>query len=345
MILEFIIEPEAFQDLDQRGNWGSFLASLETFWERHGVLVVPDDFDESLERSGLNISCINEWRTFVTGVPKRTVSKQNCTIDWAKVHTWNDIKEHQGQFDLALLQQPNVARVRSISTGNQYCLHDPSGDVPIEIAQGDHVLFTCQSREVQNLGSSTVEPTETPTQIWQERLRGHVKHSTSVLLVDIYAADQWKGLQTFLEKLVTDGREWGQNLQTVHLYSAYGSFSGQGPGTAAFIKKRLLEEANRLSDMVDSAAPSLRIQVHLLHRNNMPNDRWLRFDENIVGLGHGLEMFEPGRNQAFGFNLSSRDRGRQKGEEDLQSICKSHGDSEGVRNGPFSVSVCTRPRR
>ena len=95
--------------------------------------------------------------------------------------------------------------------------HDPGGQVTIEITRGDHVLFTCQSRKVHDFGSKAVTQEETPSQVWEERLRNHIRHSTNIFLVDVYAARRWSGLQFFLEKLVTDGRQPGDTLQTVHI--------------------------------------------------------------------------------------------------------------------------------
>ena len=206
-------------------------------------------------------------------------------------------------------------------------------------------MYTCQSLKMQDLGRNAVTPTESASQVWEERLRNHAKHSTSVLLVDIYAADRWEGLQLFLEKLITDGHQPDEGLQTTHIYSRYRAFTGTGPGSAAYIKRQLNEEAKRLSTSLGSALPNLEIQVHLFHGDNLPNDRWLRFDDNIVDLGHGLEVLESKRTQAYSFHLSARDNGRQLQEMALQSICKRHRDDEGFSQGPFSLSVCSRDHR
>ena len=344
MLLQFIIEPAAFGELVHRGNWGTFLASLESFWLPHGVLVMPDDFDEDLDKSGLDSYRISQWRTFIKDGYKRILPKNQHGVDWVNALSWDDLKEHGGEFELALLQQTHAARFGLLNE-NEHCTHDPLGHIPIEITRGEHVLFTCQSQIMQNLGRNAVTPEETPQQVWTERLGNHVRHSTALLLVDIYAAERWDGLQFFLEKIVTDGRQPGDKPQVVHIYSRYRSFNGAGWGSAAFIKNQFRNEAKRLSDLLGTSVPSVDIQIHLFHGDNIPNDRWLRFDENVIDLGHGLEVLESSRSQSFSFHITPRDQGRQRQESALQSICRNHGDSEGVSQGPFSLSVCSRNHR
>ncbi len=342
MLLRFVVEPEALKDLAHSGNWDSFLGGLELFWPAHGIFIMPEDFDGILDQSGLDSHRISQWRQFMLAGQKRTFPHNTRGIDWAEKQSWHDLEEVNGQFDLALLQQTTVARFRS-SNDTEYCAHDPKNQVLIEITRGDHILYTCRSRRVQDLGSKSVTPEEPPRQVWEERLRDHAKHSTSVLLVDIYAARNWGGLRLFLEKLVTDGRKPGEDLQTVHIYSTYESFSGMGNNTAANVKNSINDGVRQLRKEFRSAVPNLEVQVHLFHTSNFPNDRWMRFDDNVIELGHGLEVLEPGRSQAFSFSLSARDEGRQTQEARLRSICKMHKNDDAISYGTFKLSVCTRP--
>ena len=275
---------------------------------------------------------------------KRTLPHKNQGVNWTAKQSWSDLNEFNGQFDLALLQQTNAARFRSPSD-TEYCAHDPGSQVTIEITRGDHIMYTCQSRMVQDLARKTVTSEETPSQVWEERLRNHIKHSTSVLLVDIYAVRRWEGMRFFLEKLVTDGRQPGEALQTVHIYSTYSAFSGPGQRTAANVKNLIKDGVRRLSKNFGSTVPNLEVHVHLFEERDFPNDRWLRLDDNVIGLGHGLEVLEPGRSQAFDFNLTAQDRGRQIQEANLYSICKMHRDDAPFSYGSFSLTVCTRPPR
>ena len=344
MLLRFVIEPSTLEDLVLTGGWDTFLGSLQWFWPTHGVLVMPEDFDDVLDRSGLDSHSISQWRTFCMGGAKRTLVQNNSGIDWSEIASWHDLEVVNGQFEMALLRQANVARFRSPSD-SEYCAHDPGGQVDIEITRGDHVLFTCQARKVQDLGSKAVTHEETPSQVWEERLRNHVRHSTNILVVDIYAARRWDGLRFFLEKVVKDGRQSGDILQTVHIYSSYGTFHGSGSYSASSLKQRLRQGVKQMSKGFGSLSPKLRVQIHLFHENDLPNDRWLRFDDNIIELGHGLEMLEPKRSQAFSFKLSGGDPGRLQQEAGLKSLCKNHKDDDAVSYGSFSVNVCTHPQR
>ena len=342
MLLRFMIDPLVFGDLVQRGVWDIFLGSLELFWPAHGVFLMPEDFDDILDRSGLDSHRVSQWRKFSMTGGKRTAPHKTGNIDWAGIQSWQDLKEHNGKFELGILQQAQTIQFRSTSD-SEYCAHDPSGQITIELACGDHLLFTCQSRNAQALGRKSVTQTETPTQIWEERFRDYVRHSTSILLVDIYAARRWDGLRCFLEKLVTDGRQPGETVQTLHVYSSYGTFNGTGDRTASYIKRQLEEGIKDLSAGFGPSMPNLKVQVHLLHQNEFPNDRWLRVDDNIIELGHGLEILESTRSQGFSCNLSDADSGRQSQEIGLYSVCKNHRDDSAFLYGPFSFSVCTRP--
>ena len=179
---------------------------------------MPEDFDDVLDRSDLDRQSISEWRTFLKAGAKRTLLEKKGGIDWSEMQSWTDLKRLNGQLEMALLQHANVARLKSPSDG-EYCAHDPEGQVNIEVMRGDHVLFTCQAKRVQDLGTKAVTQEEAPSQVWEDRLRSHFRHSTNVFLVDIYAARRWDGLRFFLEKLVTDARQPSDNLQTVHIYS------------------------------------------------------------------------------------------------------------------------------
>ena len=344
MLLRFVIEPSTFEDLALRGDWDTFLGSLESFWPAHGVFVMPKDFDDVLDRSGLDSHSISQWRTFLMAGAKRTLLQNNSGIDWSGMQSWDDLEGVNGQFEMALLRQADTARFRSPSD-SEYCAHDPAGKVAIEIARGDHVLFTCQARKVQDLGSQAVTQEEPPSQVWEERLRNHFRHSTNILLVDIYAARRWDGLRFFLEKLVTDGRQPGDTLQTVHIYSSYRAFHGSGYGSAVSVRQQLREGVTHMSTGFDPLVPNLKVLVHLFHEDDVPNDRWLRFDDNNIELGHGLEILEPTRSQAFSFKLSGGDPGRLPQESRLKSLCKNHSDDDAVSYGSFSFSVCTRPQR
>ena len=108
MLLRFVIDPSTFEDLALRGDWGTFLGSLEAFWPTHGVFVMPEDFDDVLDRSGLDRHSISQWRTFLSAGEKRTLLQENSGIDWSAMQSWYDLEGVNGQFEMALLRQANT---------------------------------------------------------------------------------------------------------------------------------------------------------------------------------------------------------------------------------------------
>ena len=135
MLLQFVIEPSALEGLANRGNWATFLASLESFWESHGVLLIPEGFDETLGQSGLDSHRISQWRKFVTYGPKRILLEKHRGVDWAGVRSWGDFAAWTGEYDLALLQH-STAALFSLFKEDEFCVHDPEEIVSIELTRG-----------------------------------------------------------------------------------------------------------------------------------------------------------------------------------------------------------------
>ena len=246
---------------------------------------------------------------------KSLLTKNFTGVDWAKVLTWDSLEEYKWQFDLALLQETRAACFNLLDE-DDHCKHDPQDKIPIEIARGHHILFTCKVMEIEDLAKKSVPKEEQPEQVWEKRLRKHAMHSTSVAVVDKFAIDDWQGLRFFLQKLVTDGWQSDKTLQTVDIYSTYTTFNGKGAGSPAAIKSELKAEATQLTKELGAGIPNVRINVNLLHRDNVPHDRWLRFGENIIELGKGLATLESDRKEGLSFQLKGRDLGR----EDEESV-------------------------
>ena len=337
MILQFIIEPESLKDVSDRGDWRMFIDSLERLWPSHGVLIMTPDFDESLKQSGLEDHRVSEWKLFIMREAhrKRFVTRGFDGVNWNTLQTWDDLKAYNGHFDLALFQEVRAA-LFGLLDDDVPCLHDPRSEAQIEIARARHVLFTCQVKEAESMAKRSVTPTQTPDEVWEQRFRKHAIHSTSIAVVDKFAINDWRGLRCFLEKLVTDGWQSDKTMQTVDIYCAYQHFSGQGPGRPRFIRANLQAEATRLSTELGSQLPKVQIKFHLLHPGNLPHDRWIRFDNNIVELGNGLETLDPNRNQVFSFQLKEKDQERHGQERKIKSFCRSQKDGDDIFLSVFS---------
>ena len=341
MILQFIVEPELLKDVADRGNWTTFVDSLERFWPSHGVLIMPPDFENTFNQSGLDSHRLSEWKKFVTHDAHRKshLTTEFAGFTWARLESWDDLDRYDSHIDLALLQDVRAA-LFGLVEDDIPCVHDPRQKVPIDIARGHHVLSACKVREVEDRAMKAVTPFESPEQVWQERFRRHAKHSTSVAVVDKFAIEDWTGLRLFLEKLVTDGWQSEVKTQTVDVYTTYQHFNGQGQGNPSSIKSKIEAEAARLSNELNFQVPNVRINVNLLHPADVPHDRWIRFDKNILELGKGLATLEANRNQAFSFQLKKEDIGRQQQEMRLKSLCRNERAS-----GPTFLNVSSYPRR
>ena len=341
MILQFAIEPEVLKDVADRGTWASFVDGLEQFWPSHGVLVMPSDFDKTFNQSGLDSHRLSEWKKLVTHEAHRKSysPKEFVGFDWATVESWKDLKPCDNKIDLALLQDVRAA-VFGLIEDDVPCLHDPRQEVLVEIARGHHLSSTCRVQDLRELATKVVGPIGNPDQIWEQRLRKHAMHSTSVAVVDKFAIENRQGLHLLLEKLVTDGWQSGAKTQTVDVYSSYKQFHGQGPGSPSSIRSELEAEAVRISNKLNSQVLNVQVNVNLLHQADVPHDRWIRFDKNIIELGKGLEILEANRKQAFSFQLKREDAEREKQESYLRSLCKNKRDS-----GPPYLCVSAYPPR
>ena len=341
MILRFVIEPEMFKDLENRGDWPVFLQALDRFWRPHGVWIIPNNFDQELAASGLAGGRISEWKRFVTheGFRKQPFRNKPGDFNWASVQAWADLSVHTTAFDLALLQEARAA-VLDLVDDSEFCKHDPAGHVPIEIARGRHVLFTCKVEEINDLAKNAVPLTDTPDQIWETRFRTHVRCSSSVMIVDKYAArkNNRRSFVFVLNKLMTDGWQDTTRTQTVNIYSTYSWRAGRPLQDPAVIKSDITQWANAFTASLNAPLPNVQINIHLLAEPDVKHDRWIRAGKNIIELGKGLAVFEHNRQESLGFLLKPEDKERDRAESSLASICKSQTQGGGKFVNVFVVS-------
>ena len=323
MILRFLIEPESLKEVVDKGEWPTFLQYLAHFWPSHGLLVMPPDFASNLKESGLDATSLGEWQTFIMrdSYRKSTDKEILSGFEWVNVQSWESLSGYKATFDLALLQETRAACFNLLN-GDEFCKHDPLGQIPIELARCNHILLTCRVKELERLAESAIPREETPDEIWNKRFRAYAMHSTSVAILDKYAVrDNQKGWQFLLRKLVEEGWQSYNSLQNVEIYSTYRDFQGPNTDSAPQIKSSIEAYGNSLLKEFGSAIPGVKITVKLLAEQDMKHDRWIRFDSNIVELSSGLSIFESNRTQAYGFQAKTIDTEREKEEERLRYLC------------------------
>ena len=323
MILRFTIEPEALREVVEKGGWPTFLQYLNRFWLTHGLLVMPPDFDSNLRESGLDATSLGEWQTFLLRESyRKTMEKQILSgLEWVNVLSWESLSDFKDTFDLALVQETRAACFNLLD-GDEFCKHDPLGEIPIELTRCNHVLLTCRFKELEDLSMGAVPKEEIPDDVWKRRFRAYAMHSSSVAIIDKYALrDNQKGWPFLFRKLVEDGWQSNSRIQYVDVFSTYTDYGGSNVNSAPSIKSTIEAYAKSLREELGSRIPGVRITVKLLAEKDMDHDRWIRFDSNIIELSSGLSVFESNRSQAFGLQLKTEDKERCAEEERLRSLC------------------------
>ena len=342
MLLQFIIEPEAFHGFTSRENaeWRASLLDFMSFWRSHGVLVLPSDFDP--EKTGLQGQRLNDFKSLIINESflqyrRRKLSK-NESPNWASVQSWNDIKQYVGRFDLALLERVRAACLDL--DDDSMCAHskdDPP--VPIEIGRWNLVNHACEVRKLTDRAQAPVRQTEPPTQIWAERFQKYAAYSNTISVIDLYAARNrnLESLSTFLKNLITRGRGPSKAIQRVKIFSTYDNPNRRNydPNDDFHsIRQRLESQALGLPTL--PAGMKMQIDIYLLpdKPDLRSHVRWIRFDDNVIELDKGLEVFKVHRGEPVSFQLKDGgNEDKMKKEQRMEKYCETRtkGDDQLLR--------------
>ena len=165
MLLQFSIEPEAFKDFVDRetAEWRVSISNFMKFWRSHGVFVLPVDFDPAA--SGLSGQRLNDFRALVLNDSPRQYRRRKIgnheSPDWANVQSWADLKQHIGQFDLALLERTRAACLDL--DADSVCAHYKGNPpIPIEVGRWNLVNDTCEVKSMSDLAKAPVPSRRDP---------------------------------------------------------------------------------------------------------------------------------------------------------------------------------------
>lgn len=353
MLVRFVVEPEAFLE-ETFGNDAatirSSLAHLREFWSEHGVLVRPAGEHEQerwwMTHDQLPDKARDEFFEMFLDDPAsddfRTVESQHCMRfdDVKSIEVLGDYAERIG-FELALLQPARAVELGLPDDEFCACDHGTTIDRQTEITRWHLVNHTCKIRQVRELAGRDIPRDESPKEIWRTRLRDYAEHSHEVVIADPYATRDLdhgenpdQGLLTLLNFLFGLKREDDNGRRRRLDVTIFGTYDdGVNAGLENSLANLRCVLYEKISAMWCEQTRVSTVKVYLLSdRNNsgLFHDRWLRFDNNVLGLGQGLsvlnDLHSPRRRRAvsgrdFYLKRNASESSHQE-EKDLADACK-----------------------
>ena len=317
MLVPFIIEPGAYDATefrsDVRGREEKRLVKdFMDFWHDHGVLVMPEgyDWDACLENLGQNQRDRLQVAYTAEGAFRKRNRRQG-QICWNELESHADLNQCAAQLDIGMFILEPVRAMELGLSGDDLCKR--CGQV--EITLWGHVKATDSVTALRVLAQKPIQPEDTQQAIWEERLRGYAEYSKEIAIVDPFVV---RGLSRdhqpstalpFLLKRLMGCELKNGKRRNLHVVSTYGDEPGTNlDDSLAKIKSNI----ERFCDGNVSNSNIAKIKFSLLsHADHGAkfHDRWIRFDNNVITLDHGLAMMEPNcysfrkDNYIFGFGL------------------------------------------
>ena len=340
MLIPFVIEPDAYKVIEGRSpaEKKHSVDELLNFWHDHGVLVVPAGYDwydclkklDHNQRGRLEVAYKSE-------LIFRKRNKRQGEICWDELQSPADAIRYADQLDIGLfiLEPTRASEIGLPEPIAEPCAH-PNGDGLPEITLWHHANDTCGIANLRVLAQKRIQPWDTPQTIWEERLRGYAEYSKHIVIADRYAArglsrdrQPSKALPFLLNHLMGSERKNGKPF-SLSVFSTYDdTHDASSDDSFAQIKSKIEQVCDGNVNNPNIA----KIDFYLLsevHHGQKFHERWIRFDNNVIVLGKGLEMLEPihygHRNDSlsleFGLKHESAVSDIRRDEKTLESYCK-----------------------
>ena len=364
MLVRFVVEPEAFLEEtfgSDAATIRSSLGYLREFWSEHGILVQPsgeyeqdrwwDTHDKLADKARDEF-----FELFLDDPPPaefRTVQSQH-EMRFDDVETNAVLAEYAQQldFDLALLQPARAVELGLPEDEFCACDHVTFIDRQAEITRWHLVNHTCKIRDLKELAGKDIAGSETPTDIWQHRIRDYAEYSHDLVIADPYATRDLEDDENPNEGLVTllrfifglkredNGRRRRLNIT---IFGTYDQSSTAKPQNSLANVRRILTD--KINEMNSAQTRVSTVNVYLLSypdNSGLFHDRWLRFNHNVLGLGQGLVVFNHKHSRRR--RTSERDffLKNRSGSDSSQGDEKALADACKGLNEKFSIKI---PRR
>ena len=213
---------------------------------------------------------------------------------------WNEIEndpaflKYRGNYKVLLVSE-SLARTRQISNGENRYMHVRRGGVlhAVELIRLTEIDECEEFKRAVNVrhrqATADITRGELLNRVWQERFRPHARNSREVVIIDRHAAArslESRGLFNLLH--LVNAEHEGLNKCSVTLYSAC---DPEGERQSPEELRASIE-----AELMNSNFKNIEsVEVYLPHNHNFApdsKDRFVRFDESVLAIGHGLEVFE-----------------------------------------------------
>ena len=331
MLTRFAIEPAALatsaksiQDARERQIRKTSLRTLFDWWGRHGVLVDPRAGSTSVVsqvgNTELDPALRDLWRVALTqmGDARRISSGGSDVgppINWSDLEAPSDFRSCRDTIRLALVE---ATRATVLGIADQ---DDDSSTYSVTCCGVDvtELMTFHLSKEydrVDTLSSLDISSNENREDLWEERFAELARTSAEVVIVDRYGLEDLsadrseKRFLTFLRFLERDARGC-----EVTLYTSCKAFS-RDSSVVTRIDRELRNRITRLDpDRVRGVTVFLSPDDDF---RRVFADRYIRFQQSICKIGHGLEIFAGPRvmrTNTFGYAAGPADLEKVKDTE------------------------------
>ena len=281
MLVKFALEPDAIDNSTTQACNNRLLAE----WERFGILVYPDLQAVTQRISDLDPGAQRRWQgtwTRVLRYPYRF--RRSLSLDESFAFS-NITEPHQlaqrDEFELAVLEETRALEL-DIPEGEGKFFGDVEGIRLCEIDQSEKFQHSRRrSEEIVRIGKSIED-------LWQERFLRFAQYSQNVVIFDRFAVrddanQNISGLFRLIDFLDRDASDCN-----ITIYSSPDPNINQQVATES-IESSLQSKCDGLNG---SGIRNVEVHLFLDRIFRLPgHDRHVRFDDNIFGIGIGVELF------------------------------------------------------
>ncbi len=250
-------------------------------WKEYGILVHPSrkEIRSRNESEGLGKAWTVSWKKYQAEIQYRSLNEGS--FDWEKIQSDDDLAQHSGKFEVALLEESH-AKELGIGDGKTKNFGEIEGFI-----FEDHDLWSAKFQKASRPRIASLPHIESGSDrkdIWEKYFHQLAENSREIVIVDRYAMgkDNIKGVFWLLERLTEISKESkiqinaGLKSQTG---PARGRYDIEEDFRKEFRGKHIIPTEVRLLDDWDPMSKDA-------------HDRHIRFDNHVIRIGRGAaEVF------------------------------------------------------
>ena len=278
-------------------------------WKEYGILVHPSrkEILSRNESEDLGKVWTVTWKKYQAELQYRSLNEGS--FDWEKIQSDDDLAQHSGKFEVALLEESH-AKELGIGDGETKNFGEIEGFI-----FEDHDLWRAefQKTSLPRIASLTYIASGSDREdIWEKYFRRLAEFSQEIVIVDRYAVQEpdIQGIFWLLERLTDISKS-----STIQINSSVNVQRGQDRRPyeieeqfkKKFQNKSVITTKVRLFDDRDPMS-------------KIAHDRHIRFDNYVIGIGRGPAAIFSNERISAGTDVHTRILNRSEQEEKEKAL-------------------------